>query len=57
MLRQMKVGELVDTLVQADGSELNLKAGAPPTVRVHGVLGYLEGYEVLRPVDTESILE
>lgn len=57
VLRQTKVDELVGRLVQADGSELHLKAGAPPTVRVHGGLGYLEGYEVLRPVDTESILE
>jgi hypothetical protein len=43
--------------VQAEGSDLHLKVGAPPTVRVHGELKYLEGYEVLRPMATDDILK
>ncbi|MCA1730990.1 MAG: PilT/PilU family type 4a pilus ATPase [Actinobacteria bacterium] len=57
MLQQTKVDELVSKLVQMEGSDLHLKAGAPPVVRVHGELEYLEGYEVLRPVDTDDILK
>jgi Tfp pilus assembly pilus retraction ATPase PilT len=57
LLQQTKVDELVSKLVQIEGSDLHLKAGAPPVVRVHGELEYLEGYEVLRPVDTDDILK
>ena len=57
MLQQTKVDELVSKLVQMDGSDLHLKVGAPPAVRVHGRVEYLEGYEVLRPVDTDDILK
>ncbi len=57
MLQQTKVDELVSKLVQAEGSDLHLKVGAPPVIRVHGELEYLEGYEVLRPMDTDDILK
>jgi twitching motility protein PilT len=30
---------------------------APPVVRVHGLLRYLDDYEVLRPADTEGVLQ
>ena len=56
MLEQTQIDELVSKLVQLGGSDLHLKVGAPPAVRVHGLLEYLEGYEVLRPVDTESLV-
>ncbi len=39
------------------GSDPHLKVGAPPAVRVHGGLEHLEGYEVLRPADTDGILK
>ncbi len=48
---------MVSRLVQMSGSDLHLKVGAPPAVRVHGLLSYLEGYEVLRPVDTQEVLK
>ncbi len=57
MLQQTKIDELVSKLVQAEGSDLHLKVGAPPAIRVHGELEYLEGYEVLRPMDTDDILK
>lgn len=55
MMRQPRIDELASKLVQREGSDLHLKVGAPPAVRVHGLLEYLEGYEVLRPVDTEGL--
>lgn len=54
-LQQPRIDELASKLVQKEGSDLHLKVGAPPAVRVHGLLEYLEGYEVLRPVDTEGL--
>ena len=53
-MQQTQIDEMVSKLVQKDGSDLHLKVGAPPAVRVHGLLKYLEEYEVLRPVDTEG---
>lgn len=48
---------LLSELVRMEGSGLHLKVGAPPAVRVHGLLEHLEDYEVLRPVETEGILK
>jgi twitching motility protein PilT len=55
VLRQPRIDELASKLIQKEGSDLHLKVWAPPAVRVHGLLEYLEGYEVLRPVDTEDL--
>ena len=57
MLRQLRIENLVSRLVQLNGSDLHLKVGAPPAARVRGLLDYLVGYEVLRPVDTEELLK
>ncbi len=57
MLEQASIDGLVSNLVQMKGSDLHLKVGAPPAVRVHGGLEHLEGYEVLRPADTDGILK
>jgi twitching motility protein PilT len=51
-----KVDPMVRELVALDGSDLHLKVGSTPMIRVHGDLGVLEGYEVLRSADTEGIL-
>jgi twitching motility protein PilT len=51
-----KIDELVSKLVEMKGSDLHLMVETPPVGRVHGLLRPLEGYEVLRPVDTEDIL-
>ncbi len=56
MLQQTQVDTLVSKLVELEGSDLHLKVGAPPAIRRHGLLEYLEGYEVMRPVDTENII-
>ena len=51
------VDELVNKVVRLEASDLHLKVGLPPAVRVNGLLGPLEGYGALRPEDTRGILE
>ena len=41
------VHEALRTLVEREGSDLHLKADAPPLFRVHGALGPLPGTEPL----------
>jgi twitching motility protein PilT len=45
------------TLIEREGSDLHVKVGAPPTVRLHGELVPLEGYQPLTPQDTESAFQ
>src|SRR5215211_2806396 len=51
------IDELVSKVVRLEASDLHLKVGLPPAVRVNGLLGPLEGYGALRPEDTEGILK
>jgi twitching motility protein PilT len=44
-------------LVERGGSDLHLKVGAPPLMRLHGDLGPLPDEPPLRPEDTERVLE
>ncbi|MEX0651689.1 MAG: type IV pili twitching motility protein PilT, partial [Actinomycetota bacterium] len=46
---QVPVPELLGALLEHEGSDLHLTAGAPPVVRVHGELERLEGYPALSP--------
>jgi twitching motility protein PilT len=46
---QVPVPELLGKLLDREGSDLHLTAGAPPTVRVHGDLERLEEYPPLSP--------
>ena len=57
MISSTHVDDLVRQLVVMGGSDLHLKVGAPPAVRVRGLLTYLEDYEALRPEDTAGILK
>ncbi len=45
------------TTVELGGSDLHVKAGSPPMLRVDGELRPLEGAEKLKPEDTEAALE
>jgi twitching motility protein PilT len=56
MVASGNVDAMASRLAEMDGSDLHLNAGVPPIVRVQGLLASLEGYEVLRPEDTEAIL-
>ena len=42
--------------VTSGGSDLHLKVGSPPMVRVHGALAAIEDEDVLTPEDTDSAL-
>jgi twitching motility protein PilT len=44
-------------LVEIGGSDLHVKVGAPPLVRVHGELEPLPGAESLKPADSERALD
>jgi twitching motility protein PilT len=48
--------ELLETVVRAEGSDLHLKVGAPPTARVHGKLAAIEGKETIKPKEPEQML-
>jgi twitching motility protein PilT len=50
------VHEALRTLVEREGSDLHLKAHAPPLFRVHGELGPLPGTEPLEPAETEGAM-
>ena len=45
------------TLIERDGSDLHVKVGVPPTARLHGDLAPLEGYQPLKPADTEKAFQ
>jgi twitching motility protein PilT len=48
--------EALQRVVREEGSDLHLKVGSLPLMRVHGRLGPMEHYEPLRPEDTERVL-
>jgi twitching motility protein PilT len=43
-------------VVESEGSDLHLKVGAPPMIRIHGSLQPIPDNETLRPEDTEEAL-
>src|ERR687893_97322 len=53
----VKIEELVRKMVRMEASDLHLKVGLPPAIRVNGLLGPLEGYEPLSPLDTEEMVK
>jgi twitching motility protein PilT len=44
-------------LVEANGSDLHLKVGSAPLMRVHGELGPMPDEPALRPADTERVVD
>ena len=51
-----EIDSALRTLVERDGSDLHIKVGTPPIVRLHGELVLLEGYEPLNGEQTEKAL-
>lgn len=49
------IDDLLRRVVESNASDLHLKVGSPPVVRVDGDLIRLDGYEPLKPADTESL--
>jgi len=52
-----EIDSALRTLIEREGSDLHVKVGVPPTARMHGELAPLEGYEPLRPEDTEKAFQ
>src|SRR5689334_4729552 len=52
-----EIDSALRTMVEREGSDLHVKVGAPPTVRLHGELAPLEGYQPLTPEETERALQ
>jgi twitching motility protein PilT len=52
-----EIDSALRTLIERDGSDLHVKVGVPPTARLHGDLAPLEGYQPLRPEDTEKAFQ
>jgi len=50
------IDDLLARTVEAAASDLHLVPGAPPAIRVHGDLGWLEGAAKLDQEDTRSLL-
>ena len=46
---QVPIPELLGKVLDHEGSDLHLTAGAPPVVRVHGELERIEGYPAMSP--------
>ena len=56
MIPSTNLDDLVGRMTDLGGSDLHLKVGARPAIRVRGLLTPLESHEVLRPEDTRDIL-
>jgi twitching motility protein PilT len=50
-----QMSDLLQLVVQENASDLHLRVGTAPVIRVHGVLHRVEG-PVLRPEDTEELM-
>ncbi|MGH8928928.1 MAG: type IV pilus twitching motility protein PilT [Acidimicrobiia bacterium] len=51
---EISIEELLQRTVSSGASDLHLKVGAPPVIRVAGELRRLHGLPILRPDDTEA---
>jgi twitching motility protein PilT len=52
-----EIDSALRTLVEREGSDLHVKVGAPPTVRLHGELMPLEGYQPLSAEETAQAFQ
>jgi twitching motility protein PilT len=53
---QAELNKMLVKLVDAGGSDLHITTGAPPTIRLHGALRYLDDYPSLGGEDTVALL-
>ncbi len=53
---RMSLDAMLTAMVEAQGSDLHLSVGAPPTIRVHGGLRYLPEYQDLEPADIAMLV-
>ncbi len=52
----MNIRQLLDRMVELDASDLHLKAGSPPGLRVHGTLRPVEGWDVLDAASCRALV-
>ncbi|MEW6095228.1 MAG: type IV pilus twitching motility protein PilT [bacterium] len=52
----MDINELLKIMVEKEASDLHIKVGSPPTLRINGRLSPIEGYSVLTPDDTKALI-
>jgi len=50
------VGALLHQLIERGGSDLHVKVGSPPRIRIDGEMEMVEGAEVLCPDDTQEMI-
>jgi twitching motility protein PilT len=55
-MARFSIEDLIARLTRLGASDLHLKVGAPPIVRIHGELGPLEGYQALEEEDVLGML-
>ena len=53
---RVALNAMLTDMVQAGGSDLHITVGIAPTIRQHGVLRQLAGYDRLKRADTEQLL-
>ena len=53
---QPDVGALLHHMISRGGSDLHVKVGSPPRIRVDGEMEIVNGTEVLRPDDTQEMM-
>ena len=54
---EINIDDLLRQAVAANASDIHLKVGSPPVVRVDGELRRIDGYEALKPDDTKGYAE
>jgi len=52
----ISIKELLNKMIRHNASDLHVVVGAPPMIRVNGLLEALTGYPSLRPDDTQEII-
>ncbi len=52
---QNTLTELLNKLIEAGGSDLHLRVGSPPQIRLHGLMHPLDGYAPLTPESVKEI--
>ena len=53
---QPDAGTLLHQMIARGGSDLHVKVGSPPRIRIDGEMEIVEGAEVLRPDDTQEMI-
>lgn len=52
----MHIDELLKLMLEKNASDLHIKVGSPPLMRIDGVIGPLEDFELLKPKDTKEMI-